>query len=195
MWFQIEHINNWCHSPILHFSKRGASLFCFQYFTSISNFLPFPSCPTLPIQKELHEINVRANYVKSKEGDFKRCWEKRYGNSLVNPCTAEGASIAVWLLQVWESWLVENHWVLGHPFFDSPKIFLHPGTRSYFLNELGFIPESWMSTFHYHSEKSFPKTYIHPHSYPHTCIISVLTQRKYIPKNQILHLFKFFQGN
>ena len=29
-------------------------------------FLPFPSCPTLPMQKELHEINVRANYVKSK---------------------------------------------------------------------------------------------------------------------------------
>ena len=133
---------------------------------------------------------------KQQKGDFKRCWEKRYGNSLVNPCTAEGASIAVWLLQVWESWLVENHWVLGHPFFDSPKIFLHPGTRSHFLTELSCIPESWMSTFHYHSEKEFPKDIYTSTLIPtHLYYFCAHTKEIHSKTDQILHLFKFLQDN
>ena len=176
MWFQVEHINYWCHSPILHFPSKELAYFVFSTL-AISNVSPCPFMSYSPNAERVQWNKCESQLCKEQKGDLKRCWEKRYGNSLVNPCTAERASIAVWILQVWESWLVENHWVLGHPFFDSPKIFLHPGTSSHFFNWVRLHSRVMnVLPFTIILKKSFPKTYIHPHSYVY--IISVLTQRK-----------------
>lgn len=87
----------------------------------------------------------------------------------MNPSTTEGAIIAVWLLQVWKSWLVKNHWVLGHPFFESSKIIVYTGTKPHFRTRLHCIPESCLlSTAVPKSLKRHIHTHTHTHAFPLT---------------------------
>lgn len=182
MWFQIEHINNWCHSPIMHFPSEELAYFVFST-SAISNVSPFPFMSYSPNAERVAWNKCESQLCKEQKGDFKRCWEKRYGNSLVNPCTAEGASIAVWLLQLWESWLVENHWILGHPFFDSPKIFLHPGTRSHFLSiRLHFRVMNVYLSLPFWKRVSQRHTYIHTHT--HTPVLFMCSHKGNIFQNK-----------
>lgn len=97
---------------------------------------------------------------------------KRNMNLLVNPGPAEGAGIAVWLLQVWKSRLVKNHWVLGHPFLYPSKIILYTGTKSHEPGEAAFQSNAYLPLLFgkQSSKRTHPPTHTHAQAlllFPH----------------------------